>query len=361
MANILDVFLGAATQSYNTGAGTIGPGTYLIVGNRQTSNGPAIIHFSDDGINWITKPCVSLNFGYDLVESIWDGTKYIATGGVTVASNDGQFWAQVSPIAARGIAYNGAGRYVMVGANAQVYVSDNGINWTQVPGQLSYNGTPLPPIYVNINIQGQGDYYYATITNEVDFINGYFVISGTVRSPSQVALACTWISSDGIEWTARQLPYNGVVFGTALNSAGDTNIFSLQTEAPPVQQPGLSGTYVANRAVDPRFIDNGDIAFGNNTLIAVVSPTGVATPPLIYRAIYFPGNGSLSNFISVPYPNSVNVKQLNKITYYNGFFYIVGITVTNQPVLYLSNTDGATWTYITLSASTAIPYHITVI
>lgn len=378
MANVLDMFLGAASEPYNVGGGA--QINYLAVGKRNTNFGSAIIHYSNDGITWTTNECVFIkNIPYDLVKSIWDGTKFIAVGDVTVASIDGYYWSYIND-AAVGIAYNGTNKYVKCTNNGIVKISTDGINWTTVLPQ-SGSISPLPATWFGV-IDGQGSAPASVYEiKEVEFIDGYFIISGSVirNGPSGI-FACRWISSDGINWIQDKLYYSGVVYGMAYNTVGSiaTGLYSLMSEAPPGLQQSLavtrlSSTYSGPAPTSPfpplniinSFTDDGYAATDGTTYVAILSPTTVAPvgfnylspPPVIYTS-------SLANpsvWTLRPYPGSANIRKLNRITYKSGTFYVVGTTITGTPILYRSN-DGITWTSVSMydGINNSEPIHITV-
>lgn len=181
----------------------------------------------------------------------WDGSQWIAAGqgGCTIATSpDGSTWAARStPFdaagaggQAKGVAYDGSGHYVAVGADAVASVtvikSTDGNSWTAASVSPFAGGSGFgvaygASVWVAVGSNTSGSVTIASSSNNgsswtthsnpfigtgahglsVTWTGSTFIASGSVSSASVFAAT----SPDGATWTARSTPLDGNTTDTA--------------------------------------------------------------------------------------------------------------------------------------------------
>jgi hypothetical protein len=216
---------GYAPISYDMRGIAYGNGKFVAVGAYGE------IDYSSDGINW-TKANTEM-YNYYFAISYLNGF-FVAVGGgpyyelntpMVKYSADGVTWTDVSPnIRANswGIAY-GDGKYVLVGgANAGIGDIDTTTFWSMTTTDItnvnawsapSFSVTPFLPTLANLGSgPGSVDYpYRPPVYGGLAYGNGQFVAVSELAAPAfalSYALSYVLNSSDGLNWTATNVPVN---------------------------------------------------------------------------------------------------------------------------------------------------------
>lgn len=138
------------TYSGYLNAVTYGNGRFVAVGSSGRT------YYSTNKTSWIQMngPIPS---SYTLSDVVYGNGKFICTGGYPFYSTDGENWIQSQGLA--GTSYIGYcdGKYIMLDATNNVYMSEDGLSWRLSGYSIESNGTTILDVAFNID-GGYGGY-----------------------------------------------------------------------------------------------------------------------------------------------------------------------------------------------------------
>lgn len=293
----------------------------------------------------------SLNYFYkNKIASNGTITVIPALNGVTTTTDNVTFTYRgfnniiASSNATRQVAYNGTNTFVAITSTAALpsYSSTDGITWTAsgttlatgTPQSLTTNGsgtwvmgTSVGSVYYSTNngstwtaasISG------ASNTSRVDYANGYFYVFGN---------SAYHFSTDGITW----YPLTSSLVGNSPSGTGVINNILFITDASnarllAIKTPASEGYLCNFKGANISTIT--DVAYGNNTYVAVGIP-GVAIGPAI---IWYSTDGYTFFAVKLPFTGINSNPYINAVSYINNKFY----AFSTDNILYTS-IDGKSW------------------
>lgn len=273
-----------------------------------------VITTSPDGITWTAGTSNTTNA---LTSVSWDGTRFVVTNTTNssvLVSTDGIVWTTYPTQLPNAFLYStyAGGKFIAVGS-AQIATSTNGINWTAAD-----------PVQFTTAIPGFSAAYTVTYSNSL------FVISGLAGSTANIAT-----STDGITWTPRFVgafpssvaqPWHYCLWnGSAYYLIGTNGRYATSSDAVTwtvAQDVSCSSFYSV------AVISGKTIAFGNPAAVILAGAT---------RAEFLQ-SGTWQYVVSAqsaPNPRTIA---------YNGSNQYVAVGTGGAGGVFLSSTDGQTWT-----------------
>lgn len=276
--------LRTTSTSYSFNGITCGNGTFVAVGRSGDSS---LILTSPDGISWASKISgITNSFNSAVYATDIGGGRYVVVGsnGAILISQDAENWTIISSGATydlNKIIYKN-GLFVAVGANSEIITSPDGITWTQVLSGTYWTSASVGVAYGNSIFatlgytSSDGSTWTPTgglvtypdiIFNDMSFGNGVFVAVGGIWNfglapPEPIQIIIT--SPDGIQWAIQvsgelQMPLKGLVYenNTFIAVGSDGTILT--------SYDGIAWA-VKNSGTTNNL---SGIAYGNNTFVAV--------------------------------------------------------------------------------------------
>jgi hypothetical protein len=349
----------------------------IFTGDKFVAVGNAgVVLTSQDGLNWISTQAKGVNLA-TLVASAYGNGKYVSVGTFSRAySSDTVTWTVSSPptgtISWRGVAF-GNGVFVAVNSDfpSSAGVSSNGMTWIDKSAPLMNGiafGTNLfvgvstsGSVYLSTNGVSWSNIVTTASLYGISYVNGMFVASGKLSNTSAVLL-----SPDGSSWTPHTFPATNILrsttFGQGLYVAVGDDI--TLTSADGISwAPQLSGTTLPLRSVaygNGRFVTTGDIGTllsstnGTNWLSGVlgirVSLKAVASDSTRLVAVGESGTVLMSEDGTVWQQENSGVQDLLQCIVSGNGDYVVG----TKSGSILTSTNGADWAFRNIGNAQAI-------
>jgi hypothetical protein len=297
-------------------------GMYFLVGGSSTN----LLLISTNGTNWLEGPSCALNSGAnDLIHV--NGTFYAGGGDGITSSTDGTNWikrldlgAAVNP-GIRQIAY-GNGQFIAVGNIFGIYISTDGITWTnRTAGLVPSFASGIMYATGKFVVLSESGIKYSTDGVFWNNANGSFfppmtaLTFGNGKFVASSALGRFYNSLNGIDWTEVHIGpsgYRSVVHGSnGFVGVGDNGLFGFSTNGSNWSSQFIGRSLTTVSYAHNRYIGTG---FGGRIMSSI--------------------NGT--NWTS----NSVSVADFNlrRVDWVNGRFFASG-----EQGQILFSADGSNW------------------
>jgi len=340
--------IGSAILTFNFYNMNTGSNHILHAGNQYVVSGQTgSISTSPDGISWTKRNRGTVN---NLKCVVWDGNQFVTAGdsGTTITSHDGTSWAETvvngGNIDFRSLAY-GNGRYAAIcniPTAITIMSSSDGIDWqTSLTNAFWANNIVYEngqfvavgdsgKIFTSMNgstwtRQASGTYYSLHASA---WGNGLFVVGGEgvvvtssdgftwtsqpfngrifsmawgnnmfLAEGDKITNEVIWTSTNGVSWNDSTLPAN---FHRSTNIVWDGHHFILVAYTTATDS-GISitvdGNNISSYSTGVNMLNN--VAFGNNTFVAVGDNGTIVTSLLVLSVIQPPSLRNLSGDLSV--------------------------------------------------------------